>query len=196
MTDLTDYQAFTPIADGNGLPSLEWMLWLGNLATVIAERDAQIAALSPLAGASGWAVYNDTAGAQSLTAGGTATFTVNAGSKIETYAPDGIALWSGNKITGREGDAIVVKVQCVFTPSDAVASTLDFSVDIGGAIGEVEYQNFPVTKGAGMPHKVSWTFLAYTLDTWEANGGTVRVVSDGAGQLTSKRVLISRVHKA
>ena len=149
--------------------------------------------------ASGWANYSDTAGAQALAANVPATYTVNAGSTYDLQKPDDVdTFWdsTNNKITGREGDAIVVKVQCDFTPDDATASTLDFTVDIGGAVGVVERQDFPISKGAGIVHHVSWTFLAYTLNTWEANGGTVSVVSDGPGNLTNKRIVIGRLHKA
>lgn len=147
----------------------------------------------------GWGTYNDTAGAQSLAASTSATFTVNAGTSITSYEPDDVtAFWdsSTNTITGREGDAIMVKVQSVYTPDDATASDIAFSVDIGGAVGVVEYQDFALIKGAGVAHRLSWTFLAYTLDTWEANGGTIKVESDGPGDLTEKRVLIARVHRA
>lgn len=165
------------------------------------QAAALSASLSALGGSLpkplGWAVYNDTTGAQSLSASTPAVFTVNAGTKIETYKPaDVTAFWASNKITGREGDAIVVKIQCLFTPVDAAASYVDFTVDIGGAIGVTEAHSFPITKGAGVAHYLYWTFLSYTLDTWEANGGTVNVVSDGAGSLTNKRIMVARIFGA
>lgn len=149
--------------------------------------------------ATGWAVYNDTAGAQGLAASTPETFAVNAGSWIDSQKPEDVdQFWDSatNTITGRNGDAIIVKVQCIFTPSDATASSIEFETDIGGVPGVVEYQDFPVIKGAGVAHRLSWTFLAYTLDTWEANGGTINVEADGPGDLTNKRVLIARVHRA
>lgn len=154
-------------------------------------------AVTGLEGRTGWAVYNHGGGAQTLVAATRTQLSIDGATKIESQLPaDTGPLWDSNKITGREGDAIVVKVQCTFTPADAVATEVLFDVDIGGAIGIVERQSFPVTNGAGNPHYFSWTFLAYTLDTWEANGGAVYATADGAGDLTDLRIVIQRGHKA
>lgn len=147
----------------------------------------------------GWAVYNHGGGAQSLTAATRTQLSIDGATKDESQLPSDVtALWdtATDTIVGRNGDAIVVKAQCVFTPSDATASIIDFDVDIGGAVGIVEKQQFTVAGGAGVPVPISWTFAAYTLDTWEANGGAIYATADGPGSITELRVVIERAHKA
>lgn len=147
----------------------------------------------------GWAAYVHGGGAQSLSASTRTQLQIDGATKIETQLPsDSGPLWDdvNDKITGRNGDSIVVKIQGVFTPSDATASNLKLDVDIGGSVGIVEKQDFPITNGAGVAHDFSWTFLAYTLDTWEANGGAVYATSDGAGGVTGLRIIITRTHRA
>lgn len=143
----------------------------------------------------GWAVYNDNT-TQSI-AGATRTqITNNESVKIETQLPpDTGPLFASNVIKGRTGDGIVVKFQCVFTPTTAVANEILFEVDVGGAIGVLEAQTIALTKGNGVPHYLSWTFAAYTLDTWQANGGKIYATPNGPGDLTVASVLIQRTHK-
>lgn len=148
---------------------------------------------------SGWAVYVHGGGTQSLVAAARAKIAIDGATKIESQLPpDTGPLWdtATDTITGRNGDAIVVKVQCVFTPTSALASEIVFDVDIGGTVGVVEEQKFTVAGGAGVPVPISWTFVAYTLDTWEANGGAVYAEADGPGDITGLRILIDRTHKA
>lgn len=152
-----------------------------------------------LEGATGWAVYAHGGGAQSLAAATRTQLSIDAATKNESQLPsDTGPLWDAvtDTITGRIGDAIVVKVQCIFTPDDATASMVLFDVDIGGLVGVVEYHSFTIGEGAGNPHYLSWTFSAYTLDTWEANGGAVHATSDGPGDITNLRIVVQRTHKA
>lgn len=182
-----------------GLPQTRGQIIPGpNIAAdgaTVADHKARIDSLE---GATGWAVYNHGGGAQSLATSTRAQLIIDGATKIETQLPtDTGPLWdtSTNRITGRAGDGIVVKVQCVFTPTSALASEILFDVDIGGAIGIVEYQTFAVTKGAGMADYISWTFAAYTLDTWAANGGKISATADGPGDITALRVVVQRTHK-
>lgn len=125
--------------------------------------------------------------------------TIDGATKDVSQKPaDVAALWdtATNTITGRNGDAIVVKVQFVFTPDDATASEVVLEVDIGGIPGVVEEQSFPVTNGASNPHFFNWTFAAYTLETWESNGGAIYATADGPGDITGLRIVIQRTHKA
>ena len=149
----------------------------------------------PARSTTGWAVYNDNT-TQAI-AGATRTqITNNEAVKIETQLPhDTGPLFASNVIKGRTGDGIVVKFQCVFTPTTAVANEILFEVDVGGAIGVLEHQTIALTKGNGIPHYLSWTFAAYTLDTWQANGGKIYATANGPGNLTVASVLIQRTHK-
>ena len=70
------------------------------------------------------------------------------------------------------------------------------SIDLGGSIGELYANQYPINKGNGVAHKISYTAIAYHLDTWQANGGTVKVVCDGPGNITFVRYVIQRTHRA
>lgn len=191
----SDRPALVPDRDGTGWTykvalAINWLL---SRAAAAADFDALSLLVSRK---TGWGLYQDTAAAQSIATTRT-VFTINKGTVIETQKPSDVTtFFDANKITGRNGDAIVVKVQCVFTPDDATASEILFEVDIGGAIGVVESQAFGLVSGAGVGHPISWTFVAYTLGTWAANGGTIYVTCDGPGKLTAKRTVIARAHKA
>lgn len=161
--------------------------------------DATNAALAELEGSTGWAVYNHGGGAQSLATSTRTQLSIDGATKIESQLPlDTGPLWdtATDTITGRTGDGIVCKIQCIFTPSDAMASEVLFDVDIGGGVGIVEYQTFAATKGSGMAHYVSWTFAAYTMSTWLANGGKIYATADGPGDITALRIVVQRTHKA
>lgn len=145
----------------------------------------------------GWGAYYHTGSTQALSASTKATLTNNAGTVIESEKPSDItAFYSAGKITGREGDGIAVGIELTFTPDDATASNLYVAIDIGGAIGEIYPKDFPITGGASVAHKISYNITAFTLDTWEANGGTVKVEADGPGVVSTVRYVIHRIHKA
>lgn len=145
----------------------------------------------------GWAAYVHTGSSQTLTANTKVALVNNAGTVLEGQKPSDIAaLYNGTAITGRNGDAIGIGVEFTFTPSDGTASNLYMAVDIGGAVGEIYPRDFPIFRGASVPHKISYNIQAYTLDTWAMNGGTVRVECDGPGSVTAVRYVIHRLHKA
>lgn len=173
--------------------------WPRLVAQKVKELSLRITELLPLIGASGWEVYNHGGGAQTLVAGVRKKLEIDGATSQTNQAPIGVAsLWDKvlDRITGRNGDAIVVKVQFVFTPDDATASDLSVDVDLRGPIGIVEKQDFAVIQGAGVPHSFAFTFLAFQGATFEANGGEVYATCDGPGVVTNMRVVIARVHKA
>lgn len=151
----------------------------------------------PVDASSGWAAYVHTGSAQAITAGLETALVNNAGAKIETQKPADVAdLYDGTVITGRLGDSIMAGVEFAFTPSDGAASSLSVCIDIGGAVGKIYPEEFPITNGSNVPHRISYHPPAYTLDTWEANGGTVKIEADGPGAVTNVRYVIHRTHKA
>jgi hypothetical protein len=126
-----------------------------------------------------------------------ATVNNNAGAVLEMHKPADIAtFYDGAVIPGRNGDGAVIGVEVTFTPTTGGSSALVVSIDIGGAVGELYAQEYPVLKGLGIAHKISYTAAVYMLDTWEANGGAVKIVCDGPGDLTAVRYVIQRLHKA
>lgn len=168
---------------------------MNNLASATDVSDLKALVVSK----SGWANYADTGAAQAITADTRTVWTNNAGTKDEEQKPTDVdRFWDDtvNKLPGRDGDAIAIRFQMVFTPADATASMLVVEVDVGGAIGVVDALSFPIVTGAGVPQHISWNVLAFQRATWVANGGTVFVTADGPGTITAKRVLVSRMHKA
>lgn len=145
----------------------------------------------------GWGAYYHTGSSQSLAASTKVTLTNDAGTIIDDHKPSDVpSFYDAGKITGREGDGIAVGIELTFTPDNATASNLYMAIDIGGSIGEIYPKDFPITKGASIPHKISYNITAFTLDTWEANGGTVKIEADGPGVVTDVRYVIHRIHKA
>lgn len=161
----------------------------------------------------GWATYVDTDYPNSGTAFTLAanTDTVlpnNAGSKIETQKPvDVVEFYNvpvdydgatnrNAKITGRNGDNLDCMVFFKAVPS-AANQYLDIWVDIGGSVGELYRQTFQFPKGAGEERGILYALpSAYTLGTWEANGGTVYVRSNASCDIYSINYNFDRSHKA
>ena len=148
--------------------------------------------------ATGWGAYNHTGSTQALTASTKATLVNNAGSKIESQKPSDIdTFYDGSVITGRNGDGISVRLELTFTPDDGTASYFWVAVDIGsGSPIEIYPSRFEITGGALVAHQISYSFPGYTLSTWEANGGAVKVLSDGPGVVSDVVYVIHRLHKA
>lgn len=155
------------------------------------------AALDYLASSSGWGTYTHNGATQSLTAGVKATLTNNKGVFIETQKPEDVTtFYDGSTILGRSGDGIAIGIELTFTPTSNGLYEFAMSIDIGGSIGELYSQYYAINKGNGVAHKISYTATAYQLDTWQANGGTVKVVCDGPGNITFVRYVIQRTHRA
>ena len=157
-----------------------------------------------LYGSTGWAVYNDTTyttGSPFLVTAGAPSQALpnNAASKIETQLPIDVAtFYNGTTITGRNGDAILITIEFRCRPTTASSDIrIKTAIDIGGSIGEVYPYEFNLTKGSGQEHDFLLTVNAYTLDTWETNGGTIKVEAFNSNiEVYSIRYVISRTHKA
>lgn len=145
----------------------------------------------------GWAAYVHTGAAQAVAANTDTRVLNNAGTKIETQMPyDVTALYDGTHVVGRSGDSITVGTELTFTPDDGTASNLTLTVNIGGAVGHIYPRDFALIRGAGVAHRISYYPPAYTLDTWQANGGAVTINVDGPGVVSAVRFVIHRLHKA
>ncbi|WP_242084715.1 hypothetical protein [Aestuariivivens sediminis] len=152
---------------------------------------------------SGWADYVDgvytSASPLSLTASNKVTLPNNAMTVRDSQKPTDIIEFynaSNSTITGRNGDGININIEFKARPTTAAVTKLTVAIDIGGAVGEIYVRDFIMSKGNGVEHYYLSSFNAYTLDTWETNGGTVKIVSDASAEIYDIRYVITRTHKA
>lgn len=150
----------------------------------------------------GWASYVDTqypnSGAPfTLTANTDTLLPNNAGTVIDSQKPADItAFYDGTVITGRNGDNLDIMIYFKAVPS-VVNQWLDIWIDIGGTVGELYRQTFNFPRGAGTERGILYALpSAYTLGTWEANGGSVYVRSNASCDIYRINYNFDRSHKA
>lgn len=165
------------------------------------QTEIDLSGLSPIPDArvsyTGWAAYFHTGAAQVIAANVESALVNDAGQIIDSQKPADLAsLYDGTAITGRSGDGILVTAEFTFTPSNGDTTELTVSIDIGGAVGKIFHETFAILNGGLVPHKISYRGPAYTLDTWEANGGVLKVIANGAGTISGARYVVHRLHKA
>lgn len=169
-----------------------------------AVRDALNSNFSSLEGRTGWAAYTDTQyteGSPLPLFGGDPVVNLpnNAGIVLDTYKPADIdTLYDGSAITGREGDSIIITISFAVKPTTAQPTRITTVPDIGGAIGEIEdYKNdITLGKGQNVVQRYLSSYNAYTLDTWEANGATMKIQSDQNCEIYGIRYLITATSRA
>ena len=151
-------------------------------------------------GRTGWASYVDTQyaiGSQfSVAANTDVNLPNNAGNVIESQKPSDVTeFYADGKITGRNGDGLAMQLFFYATPT-GVDQFIDIWIDIGS--GKKLYpQTFSFPKGTGQARGIMYTLpAAYTLPTWQANGGTVKVRSNAACTVYGMTYNIARAHKA
>lgn len=149
----------------------------------------------------GWADYADsvyTSGSPFSLAADTDTILPNNGANgPKGYAPDGVTLYDtvGQKITGIEGETRLITIDFKVVPTSAAATYIEVWIDIGGAVGELYRRINSFPKGSGSVRNITLTTYAYTLNTWEANGGSVYVRSNGPCNIYDIRYVIGRTTK-
>jgi hypothetical protein len=156
-------------------------------ATLVVGSDGESASVPATANPdTGWASYVDTQYTTSGTAFALAADTDtalpnNSGTVIDSQKPEDIdEFYDGTVIKGRNGDGLGVLIYFKAIPGNVSVEALDVWIDIGGSVGELYRQSFSFPKGAGVEKGVVYALpAAYTLDTWEANGGTVKVRAVG-----------------
>lgn len=151
----------------------------------------------------GWADYVDgvytSASPFSLTAFNKVTLPNNASVVRDSQKPVDITTFydsSTSTITGRNGDGINLMIEFKSKPTTGAITKLTVAIDIGGTVGEIYVRDFILSKGNGVEHYYLSSFNAYTLDTWEVNGGTVKILSDASADIYDIRYVITRTHKA
>lgn len=148
---------------------------------------------------SGWASYVDTqynSGSPfSVLAGVTAALPNNAGSTIDSQKPADITtFYDGTYITGRNGDSLDLQLYFRALPAN-INAELDIWVDIGGSVGMLYLQTFffRAATEKGIMYSLP---SAYTLNTWEANGGIVYVKPSVNMSFWGMTYNFDRTHKA
>ena len=134
----------------------------------------------------GWASYADsiyTVGSPlSIANGVTATVNNNAATVIKTYIPFGVtSFWNSAtaKITpANAGDGYTFCLRCKVKPSSA-GTYLDFGIDVGGSVGVIFKQTLVLPKGAGIEHDINIECTGYSLATFVANGGIMKITANG-----------------
>lgn len=149
--------------------------------------------------ATGWASYVDTmytiGSPFSVSAGVTADLPNNSGTIIDSQKPaDVVSFYQSGKITGRTGDNLDAMIYFVAVPS-ATNAELDIWIDIGGSIGAIYLQTiyFRGTSPKGVLYSLP---SAYTLNTWEANGGTIKIKPSVNMNFYGMTYNFDRSHKA
>ncbi|WP_027137524.1 hypothetical protein [Gaetbulibacter saemankumensis] len=151
----------------------------------------------------GWADYTDGVYTSSnpftLTANNKVTLPNAANTVRDSQKPIDITEFydaTNSVITGRNGDGINVVIEFKIRPTVNQTTKITVAIDIGGAVGEIYKRDFITSKGLNVEHYYVSSFDAYTLDTWETNGGMVKIVSDYSAEIYDIRYIITRTHKA
>ena len=149
----------------------------------------------------GWADYQDTQYSDgspfSVSANTDTVLPNNAGNVVDSQKPSDVTtFYDGSVITGRNGDGIAITVDLVATPTSASATNVEIWFDIGGSVGELYRRILTFPKGSGVARAINFSVAGYTLNTWEANGATVYIRSNGPVNVYGMRYVITRTHKA
>lgn len=148
--------------------------------------------------ANGWAEFKDstyTSGSPLQLAADTDTVINNDGTLgTKTYAPTGVTLFDNNKITGREGEGILITLEFLAKPTNSNTTYLDVWLDIGGSKGEIYRHTHSFPKGLNQPKLISETIFGYTLNTWEDNGASIYMNAINTCDIYDLRYIVGRVY--
>lgn len=103
---------------------------------------------------------------------------------------------ASSKIIGRDGDGLNIVIEFKVRPTANTNTKITVAIDIGSPVGEIYTRDFITSKGVGVEHYYLSSINAYTLNTWAANGGTVKIESDNPAEVYDIRFVFTRTHKA
>ena len=154
----------------------------------------------------GWGLYADeqyTEGSPFvLLEGEKKTLPNNAATKNESQLPIDVPTFYVNSvdslILGRSGDGILIKIEFLVKPTSVSnIIRIKLTIDVGGSVGEIFPRELNLTKGQNVEHPFSTTISGYTLDTWQSNGGKIKVEAfNGDVDIYNISYVITRTHKA
>lgn len=173
------------------------MTWVSGVTTG-AEMAADFNEVSHKA-STGWSVHQDTQyteGSPLNIVGGAAYVNLpnNSGSVIDLHKPADIAaLFAAGKITGIDGEVRALTISFAVKPTTGTAPRVSVGMDIGGAVGFIDAYERDTTyaKGNGVEHRYLSSFDVYTLDTWAANGGQLKIKSTTNCSIYDIRILVT-----
>ncbi len=154
--------------------------------------------------ATGWAQYKDTIFTSSnkfdIANGDTATMPNMAHSIINTYLPTGVDSFYNRADTTligvNIGDHYSIRIDFK-AEVDVNNGYCDIFLDIGGSQGIILDRVVTFPRGANTAHYFSITTDYYTLNTFVANGGKLRVyAADGDLEMWDINFVIVRIHAA
>lgn len=104
---------------------------------------------------------------------------------------------SDTTIIGRNGDGLSISIEFDVEPSTNSDTYFDLWIDIGGGVRPLYGRTTSLPKGNGVEHHFSYSYTGFTLDTWEANGGKVKMSPNANIRVNGDIViLLTRTHKA
>lgn len=144
-----------------------------------------------------WADYVDTAltpAAPLALAANTRTVVPNNGLSGPRINEGPVPLYNpaNNTVTGINGETRLITIEFTIKPTAAGTTYADIDFDIGGTIGAIYKNTLSFPKGTNVERQYSKTFLVYTLGTWEANGATLNIETNGPAELYNHRVVVRR----
>lgn len=149
----------------------------------------------------GWASYSDsqyTSGSPFVvSSGATVNLPNDAATVIDSFVPPGVTtLYDGTVITPENiGDAYEIRIDFK-TSNNNVSGLADLILDIGAPQNEILRRTFSFPKGSGTTFDYSTTTAFYSLSTFVANGGTIKINSiTGDTSIWDISYTIFRTHK-
>jgi hypothetical protein len=151
----------------------------------------------------GWGDYADTQ-FTTASAGFVAANTLyylpnNGGITNESQKPIDVSTFYNpltGRILGRNGDGLNITIEFRLRPLTNNDTRVTLGVDIGGSVGEIYTRDFVLTRGLNEEHYYLSSFNAYTLGTWQANGGRVLIRATDNIEIYGIRYVLTRTHKA
>ena len=200
-----DATANTVTISGSSIDGVTTKVLSGlNVFTSIISNSTVFSIVGDKATGTGWASYSDglytLASPLSIAPGVTVTLTNNAATSIKSQLPVGVTDFynsATSKITpGSVGDGYGISVRFK-AKSTSVSDFFDFGIDIGGTQGVIFKQTRTFIKGANTEVAFDISINAFSLTTFIANGGLVKITA-GNGTMSVYSVVydIFRTHKA